>query len=110
MALGLGREGADRSRRRAAGEPVYRLRVRGTEDLELVYEILQPDASTDGLPVKLRRSIGLVRLGGDGRNDRDLRLVQGSALDRLQRQTVQEYEQVNAAIAESNVIPFRAKH
>jgi putative ATP-dependent endonuclease of OLD family len=67
----------------AAGEPVYRLRVRGTEDLELVYEILQPDASTDGLPVKLRRSIGLVRLGGDDRNDRDLRLVQGSALDRL---------------------------
>src|ERR1035438_6533075 len=24
-------------------EPVYRLRVRGTEDLELVYEIVQPD-------------------------------------------------------------------
>jgi putative ATP-dependent endonuclease of OLD family len=66
-----------------AGEPVYRLRVRGTEDLELAYEILQPDGSTDGLPVRLRRSIGLVRLGGDDRNDRDLRLVQGSALDRL---------------------------
>src|SRR5688572_10820897 len=31
----------------------------------------------------LRREIGLVRLGGDDRNDRDLRLVQGSALDRL---------------------------
>ena len=31
----------------------------------------------------LRRSIGLVRLSGDDRNDRDLRLVQGSALDRL---------------------------
>jgi putative ATP-dependent endonuclease of OLD family len=31
----------------------------------------------------LRRSIGLVRLGGDDRSDRDLRLVQGSALDRL---------------------------
>lgn len=64
-------------------EPVYRLRVRGTEDLELVYEIVQPDSSVDSFPVALRRSIGLVRLGGDDRNDRDLRLVQGSALDRL---------------------------
>jgi putative ATP-dependent endonuclease of the OLD family len=65
------------------GEPVYRLRVRGTEDLELAYEIVQPDGTADGLSVGLRRSIGLVRLSGDDRNDRDLRLVQGSALDRL---------------------------
>jgi len=65
------------------GEPVYRLRVRGTEDLDLAYEIVQPDGNADSLSVALRRSIGLVRLGGDGRNDRDLRLVQGSALDRL---------------------------
>jgi putative ATP-dependent endonuclease of the OLD family len=63
--------------------PVYRVRVRGTEDLELIYEIVQPDGTTDPLSVALRRSIGLVRLGGDDRNDRDLRLVQGSALDRL---------------------------
>ena len=62
------------------GEPVYRLRVRGTEDLELAYEIMQPDGTTDNLSVGLRRSIGLVRLSGD---DRNLRLVQGSALDRL---------------------------
>ena len=65
------------------GEPVYRVRVRGTEDLELAYEIVQPDGTTDSFPVALRRSIGLVRLSGDDRNDRDLRLVQGSALDRL---------------------------
>jgi putative ATP-dependent endonuclease of the OLD family len=65
------------------GEPVYRLRVRGTEDLDLAYEIVQPDGTADSLSVTLRRSIGLVRLGGDDRNDRDLRLVQGSALDRL---------------------------
>jgi putative ATP-dependent endonuclease of the OLD family len=65
------------------GEPVYRLRVRGTEDLELVYEIVQPDGNADNLSVGLRRSIGIVRLSGDDRNDRDLRLVQGSALDRL---------------------------
>jgi putative ATP-dependent endonuclease of OLD family len=64
-------------------EPVYRLRVRGTADLELAYEIVQPDDTSDSLSVALRRSIGLVRLSGDDRNDRDLRLVQGSALDRL---------------------------
>ena len=64
-------------------EPVYCLRVRGTEDQELSYEIAQPDGSVDPFPVALRRSIGLVRLSGDDRNDRDLRLVQGSALDRL---------------------------
>lgn len=64
-------------------QPVYRLRVRGTADLEAVYEIVQPDGTADHLSVGLRREIGLVRLGGDDRNDRDLRLVQGSALDRL---------------------------
>lgn len=57
--------------------------ARGTENLELAYEILQPDGTPDRLSVALRRSIGLVRLGGDDRSDRDLRLVQGSALDRL---------------------------
>src|SRR5208282_2771267 len=55
------------------GEPVYRLRVRGTEDLELAYEIVQPDGTADSLSVGLRRSIGLVRLSGDDRNDRDHR-------------------------------------
>jgi putative ATP-dependent endonuclease of OLD family len=65
------------------GEPVYRFRVRGTEELDLVYEIVQPDNTADTFPVTLRRAIGLVRLSGDERNDRDLRLVQGSALDRL---------------------------
>jgi putative ATP-dependent endonuclease of the OLD family len=66
-----------------AGEPVYKLRVRGTSDLELAFEVLQPDGSADPLSVALRRSIGLVRLAGDDRGDRDLRLVQGSALDKL---------------------------
>ena len=67
----------------AVQDPVYRLRVRGTEDLELVYEIVQPDGAGDTLTAGLRQAIGLVRLGGDDRNDRDLRLVHGSALDRL---------------------------
>jgi putative ATP-dependent endonuclease of the OLD family len=65
------------------GEEVYKLRVRGTADLELSYEIVQPSGMTETLPVSFRRAIGLVRLSGDDRNDRDLRLVQGSALDRL---------------------------
>ena len=69
----------------AAGpeHPVYRLRVRGSADLELVYEIIQPNGTPDHFSVGLRRAVGLVRLAGDDRNDRDLRLVQGSALDRL---------------------------
>jgi putative ATP-dependent endonuclease of OLD family len=65
------------------GNPVFCLRVRATADFEVHYEIVQPDGSTDFLSVAIRRGIGLVRLGGDDRNDRDLRLVQGSALDRL---------------------------
>lgn len=64
-------------------EAVYRIRVRGTADLELAFEIVQPDGAADHFSVGLRRSIGLVRLSGDDRSDRDLRLVQGSALDRL---------------------------
>ena len=63
--------------------PVYRLLARGTPDFELTHELLQPNGETEHLPVTVRRAIGLVRLGGDDRNDRDLRLVQGSALDRL---------------------------
>ncbi|AIO43926.1 ATP-binding protein [Burkholderia cenocepacia] len=63
--------------------PVYKARVRGTADLELVYEIVQPDETVTTFSVGLRREIGLVRLLGDDRNDRDLRLVQGSNLDRL---------------------------
>jgi len=66
-----------------ATKPVYRLRVRGTEDFDLTYEIVQPDGSVDTLSVALRRAIGLVRLAGDDRNDRDLRLVHGSGLSRL---------------------------
>jgi putative ATP-dependent endonuclease of the OLD family len=56
-----------------AGQPVYRVRVRGTEDLELTYEIAQPDGSADSFPVALHRAIGLVRLSGDDRNARNLR-------------------------------------
>lgn len=64
-------------------EAAYLLRVRGTKDLELTYEVVQPDGETAPFPVGLRRSIGLLRLLTADRNERDLRLVQGSGLDRV---------------------------
>lgn len=67
----------------ASGPPAYRLQVRGTSDLEINWEIIQPNDEIDHLSAAVRRNIGVVRLGGDDRNDRDLRLVYGSALDRL---------------------------
>lgn len=84
------------------GEPVYKLRVRGTEDLELAFEVVQPDGDSAPLNVALRRSIGLVRLGGDDRGDRDLRLVQGSALDRLVSDNALR-SRIAAALAETEI-------
>ena len=66
-----------------AEDEVYVVRVRGTADCDLSYEICQPNGEYDHFSVSVRRKIGLVKLGGDDRNDRDLRLIQGSALDRL---------------------------
>lgn len=65
------------------GEPVYRVRVRGTTELELAWEVMQPSDEFDHFSTAVRRRIGLVRMSADERNDRDLRLVYGSALDRL---------------------------
>lgn len=64
-------------------DTVLVFRVSGTADFELSYEIVQPNGQTLYLPVAVRRRIGLVWLEGDDRSDRDLRLVYGSALDRL---------------------------
>ncbi|MGF6574885.1 putative ATP-dependent endonuclease of OLD family [Paraburkholderia sp. GAS333] len=64
-------------------EPVYRVRVRGTADLELAWEIVQPNGEFNHFSTAVRRRIGMVRMSADERNDRDLRLVYGSALDRL---------------------------
>lgn len=66
-----------------AGEGVYVLRLRATPEFETFFEAIQPDGTPVYLPVTVRRNIGLVALSGDDRNDRDLRLLQGSALDRL---------------------------
>lgn len=64
-------------------DPVYRVRVRGTTELELAWEVVQPNGEADHFSVSVRRTIGVVRLSADERNDRDLRLVYGSGLDRL---------------------------
>ncbi len=66
-----------------AQSPVFKVAVSATSDYELSWEIVQPDGSREHFPVGLRRKIGLVGLTSDDRNDRDLRLVYGSALDRL---------------------------
>lgn len=66
-----------------AQSPVFKVAVSATGDYELSWEIAQPDGSREHFPVGLRRKIGLVELTSDDRNDRDLRLVYGSALDRL---------------------------
>lgn len=64
-------------------EPVLRCLVRGTPDLELVYEL--PMAGADQPPPfssSLRRKLMLARLAGEERAGRDLRLGTGSLLDR----------------------------
>jgi putative ATP-dependent endonuclease of OLD family len=64
-------------------EPVLRCRVRGTADLELIYEL--PIDGTDDPPTftaGLRRKLMLARLAGEERAARDLRLGTGSLLDR----------------------------
>lgn len=62
---------------------VYRVRFTANDQQETLWEIVQPDGSTVRFPVGLRRQIGLVSLPSDDRNDKDLRLIYGSAMDRL---------------------------
>ncbi|MEP3920563.1 MULTISPECIES: AAA family ATPase [Paracoccaceae] len=61
---------------------VYRVRFTANDQQEALWEIIQPDETTIRFSVGLRRQIGLVSLPTDDRNDKDLRLVFGSALDR----------------------------
>jgi putative ATP-dependent endonuclease of OLD family len=82
-----------------AAEPVLRCRVRGTPDLELVYEL--PIEGMDQPPPftsALRRKLMLARLAGEERAARDLRLGAGSLLDRHLK-TSDMRGSVHAAIA-----------
>jgi putative ATP-dependent endonuclease of OLD family len=87
----------------AHNEPVYWLQVTGTPELDLVYEIKQPDGTSETMPLALRRQLGPVRLSSDDRNDRDLRFVQGSALDRLLSDKTLR-SRLSSKLAETNVV------
>jgi len=64
-------------------EAVMVCRLTGTPGQEAVYEVIGADEDTRvPLSRALRQRIGLMRLGISDRWDRDLRLVQGGALDR----------------------------
>lgn len=64
-------------------EAVIVCRLTGTPGQEAVYEVIGADEDTRvPLSRALRQRIGLMRLGIADRWDRDLRLVQGGALDR----------------------------
>ncbi len=64
-------------------EAVIICRLTGTPSQEAVYEIIGADEGTRvSFSRALRQRIGLMRLGITDRWDRDLRLVQGGALDR----------------------------
>ncbi|MEY9363874.1 putative ATP-dependent endonuclease of OLD family [Bradyrhizobium yuanmingense] len=84
-------------------DPVYWLQVTGTPELDLVYEIKQPDGTSESMPVALRRQLNPVRLSSDDRNDRDLRFVQGSALDRLLSDKTLR-SRLSSRLAETNVV------
>ncbi|MEP1832079.1 MAG: AAA family ATPase [Hyphomonas sp.] len=72
----------DNNEENAENDEVYRFRFTANDQQETLWEIVQPDGNTIRFSVGLRRQIGLVSLPSDDRNDKDLRLVYGSALDR----------------------------
>lgn len=72
----------DTNEENAENDEVYRFRFTANDQQETLWEIVQPAGNTIRFSVGLRRQIGLVSLPSDDRNDKDLRLVYGSALDR----------------------------
>ena len=72
----------DNNEENGENDEVYRVRFTANEQQETLWEIVQPDENTIRFSVGLRRQIGMVSLPSDERNDKDLRLVYGSALDR----------------------------
>lgn len=73
-------------------EPVLAVRLTGTGDQEASYEVIGAgDDNRISFTRSMRRRIGIARLGVADRGDRDIRLVQGGALDRyLQGQDVRQ--------------------
>lgn len=62
---------------------VYKVRVTGTCDLELVYEVIQPNGESTSFTTGVRQSVGVLRLSAFDQHDQDLRLVRWSNLERL---------------------------
>jgi putative ATP-dependent endonuclease of the OLD family len=86
-----------------SAESVLRCRVRGTADLELVYELpLEGIEQAPPFSSALRRKLMLARLAGEERASRDLRLGTGSLLDRHLK-TADMRGSVHAAIADATV-------
>jgi putative ATP-dependent endonuclease of the OLD family len=63
-------------------EPVLRVRVTGTDDLELQHELIQPGAEARVLTLAQRQAIGLWNIAGARGNQSQLRMGQGSLLER----------------------------
>lgn len=76
----------------AGAEPVLVCRLTGTPDQESLYEVIGAGGEIRApFSRAMRRRIALARLGVADRGDRDIRLVQGGALDRyLQGQEVRQ--------------------
>jgi putative ATP-dependent endonuclease of the OLD family len=64
-------------------KPVMVVRARGTADLEIVHEIIPPAGDPVTFSVGFRKKLLLARLAGEDRAARDLRVTQGSMLDRF---------------------------
>ncbi|MEH2546081.1 putative ATP-dependent endonuclease of OLD family [Bradyrhizobium sp. AZCC 2262] len=79
------------------------MQVTGTPELDLIFEVKQPDGTSESMSLALRRQLGPVRLSSDDRNDRDLRFVQGSALDRLLSDKTLR-SRLSSKLAETNVV------
>ncbi len=68
-----------------AQTPVFRVLLSADAEFDLSWEVLQPDETTSHFPVGLRRSIGVVKLTSDDKNDRDLPLEPQSSFVRTSR-------------------------
>lgn len=65
-------------------EAVLVCRLTATPEFETLYEVIAADGETrSAFSRPLRQRIGIMRLGVSERGERDLRLVQGGALDRF---------------------------